>query len=439
MARQNGADAAPAEPGASLASWLAYIETLHPRSIEMGLARVREVHARLGLALDMPVVVVGGTNGKGSTCAFLESILRAAGYRVGLYTSPHLTRYNERIRIDGLPVDDAPLVDAFRRVEAARVAAPTPTTLTYFEFGTLAALVLFAQARPDVLVLEVGLGGRLDAVNIVDADVAVVTTVDLDHQDYLGSTRDAIAVEKAGIFRAGRPAVCGEADPPPALLAEAARIGAVLYRIGHEFGYRDEGRQWRYRGPGGARFGLPIPALRGRHQLANASTALAALDLLAPRVVVDGGAVRAGLLEVTLSARFQVLPGRPTIVLDVAHNPHAAHALAATLGDMGYHPRTLAVFGMLADKDIRGVVAALRARIDRWHVAGLPGPRGTDAAAIVAHLAAAGVPGEAIAAHASIRDALAAARAEAAEADRIVVFGSFLTVADALAALGRTA
>jgi dihydrofolate synthase/folylpolyglutamate synthase len=424
-------------PADDVPGWLAYLETLHPRAIELGLGRVREVHARLGLVLAMPIVVVGGTNGKGSTCAFLEAILRAAGYHVGLYTSPHLSRYNERVRLDGVPVDDAALLRAFGQVEAARRAATPPTPLTSFEFGTLAALVLFAEGRPDVLVLEVGLGGRLDAVNVVDADVAVVTTVDLDHQDYLGGTREAIAVEKAGIFRPGRPAVCGDADPPASLVAEAARIGARLYRIGEAFGYRDEGRQWRYHGPGGERYALPIPALRGRHQLANAATAMAALDLTAPRVVVDAGAVRTGLLQVELPARFQVLPGRPTIVLDVAHNPHAARALAATLGDMGYHPRTLAVFGMLADKDVRGVIEALRPRVDRWHAAGLPGPRGADAQSMVAHLAAGGVAREAIVAHADIAQALAAARAEANDADRIVVFGSFLTVAAALAALGR--
>jgi dihydrofolate synthase/folylpolyglutamate synthase len=421
----------------TLDGWLAYLETLHPKAIEMGLDRVRAVYARLGLAIAMPVVVVGGTNGKGSTCAFLEAILRAAGYRVGLYTSPHLARYNERVRIDARPVDDAALVAAFTRVETARAAAVPPTPLTYFEFGTLAALVLFAQARLDALVLEVGLGGRLDAVNIVDADVAVVTTVDLDHQDYLGSTRDMIGTEKAGIFRPGRPAVCGDPDPPAALVAQAQRIGAVLYRLGHEYGYREEGRQWRYRGPGGERYGLPIPGLRGRHQLANAATALAALDLLSTRLAVNAGAVRAGLLDVTLPGRFQVLPGRPSIVLDVAHNPHAARSLAATLGEMGYHPRTLAVFGMLADKDIAGVAEALRTRIDRWHVAGLPGPRGTSAAAIAARLVAAGVARAAIVEHETIAQALAAARAEVGDADRIAVFGSFLTVAAALAALGR--
>jgi dihydrofolate synthase / folylpolyglutamate synthase len=421
----------------TLAEWLAYLETLHPRAIAMGLARVRAVHQRLGLALDLPVIVVAGTNGKGSTCAFLDAILRAAGYRVGLYTSPHLARYNERVRIDGQPASDTALMSAFAAVERARVDATAPTPLTYFEFGTLAALLLFAQQPLDVLVLEVGLGGRLDAVNLVDADVAIISTVDLDHQDFLGDTREAIGAEKAGILRAGRPAVYGERDPPSSVLAAAARLGAPLLRLGHEFGYADEGVQWRYRGPGGDRYGLPMPALRGRYQLANASTAIAALGLLAQRLPLDAGALRTGLTSVILPGRFQVLPGRPTIVLDVAHNPQAARSLAATLADMGFHPRTLAVFGMLADKDIASVVDALRPRVDRWLVASLPAPRGASASALAAHLRARGVADDAIVECTSIADALTRAQSEAVDADRIVVFGSFLTVAAALAALQR--
>jgi dihydrofolate synthase/folylpolyglutamate synthase len=431
------------EPGAaartlaSLADWLAYLETLHPRSIEMGLARVREVFGRLDLRLDAPVVVVGGTNGKGSTCAFLEAMLSAAGYRVGLYTSPHLTRYNERVRIAGGFAGDDALIDAFATVERARTAVQPATPLTYFEFGTLAALVLFGASRLDVLVLEVGLGGRLDAVNLIDADVAVVTSIDLDHQDYLGDTREAIGAEKAGIFRHGKPAICGDADPPGSLVSRAAEVGAPLYRLGDQFGYAAEGRQWRYRGPGGERFGLPVPALRGTYQFANAACALTALDLLRARLPVDAGAVRAGLVGVTLPGRFQVLPGRPTMVLDVAHNPHAARALAATLGEMGYHARTLAVFGMLRDKDIDGVIDAVMPRVDRWRVASLPGPRGTAAHALAAHLRARGVAREAIAEFPDVQSALAAARGEAGDTDRIVAFGSFLTVAAALAAVSR--
>jgi dihydrofolate synthase/folylpolyglutamate synthase len=415
----------------TLAGWLAYLETLHPKSIAMGLDRVAAVRARLAATLACPVITVTGTNGKGSTCALLEAMLRAAGYRTALYTSPHLVRYNERVRIGGEPLSDAALIAAFDAIEDVR----GDIALTYFEYGTLAALWAFARASLDVAILEVGLGGRLDAVNVVDADVAVVTSVDLDHMDYLGPTREDIGREKAGIFRPGRPVVCGEQDPPAAMIACAAAIDAPVVRIGRDFDCVAGAGQWDYRGPGGARRALPWPALRGRYQLANAATALAALDLLRPRLPVSMGAVRDGLVTVELSGRFQVLPGRPAIVLDVAHNPHAAHALGETLGAMGGFPATHAVFGMLADKDIAGVAAAVRARIDRWFVAPLPPPRGAGAATVRDALVAAGVAADAIRCCDDIAAALASARGEAHEADRIVVFGSFLTVAAALAAL----
>jgi len=416
-----------------LAGWLAYLETLHPKAIEMGLGRVRDVQARMSAPLACPVVTVAGTNGKGSTCALLDAMLRAAGYRVGLYTSPHLLRYNERVRVDGLEADDDALLEAFGAVEDARTAGAA-VPLTYFEFGTLAALWLFSRARLDALILEVGLGGRLDAVNAVEPDVAIVTSVDLDHQDYLGPTREAIGREKAGVFRAGRPAICGDAHPPTALVAHARAIGAPLYVAGEAFAGMADGAQWRYRGPGGERFGLPVPALRGRHQVGNAAIALAALDLLRDRLPVSAGAIRAALVSVELPGRFQVLAGRPTTVLDVAHNPHAARVLAAALSDMGFHPQTHAVFGMLADKDIRGVIDAVRPRVDDWYVATLPSPRGAAAERVVAELRAAGVADSAIRVFDAVAPAYAAARVAAAETDRIVVFGSFLTVAAALAA-----
>ncbi|MET0733707.1 MAG: bifunctional tetrahydrofolate synthase/dihydrofolate synthase [Casimicrobiaceae bacterium] len=416
-----------------LPGWLLYLETLHPKAIEMGLSRVRDVRARLDAPVGCPTIAVAGTNGKGSTCALLEAMLRHAGYRVGLYTSPHLLRYNERVRVAGDDASDAALVAAFNAVEDARTAGPA-VPLTYFEFGTLAALWMFARARLDVQVLEVGLGGRLDAVNIVDADVAIVTSIDLDHQDYLGPTREAIGREKAGILRAGHPAICGDRYPPQSLIDHAREIGAPLYRAGAQFDAVGEGTQWRYRGPAGERFGLPMPALRGRHQLDNAAMALAALDLLRDRLPVSGGAVREALVGVELAGRFQVLPGRPTVVLDVAHNPHAARVLAAALGEMGFHPETHAVFGMLADKDIRGVIDAVRTRVDRWHVAALPGPRGASAATVIAQLHAAGVTDATIRSYDSIDAAYRGARGAVGEADRIVTFGSFLTVAAALAA-----
>lgn len=423
----------PSRP-ASLTGWLAYLETLHPKSIALGLDRVRAVHARMNASLECPVLTVTGTNGKGSTSTMLSSILEHAGFCAGLYTSPHLVRYNERVRINGAEATDDALIEALNVVEDARLAVAAPIPLTYFEFGTLAALWLFARAKLDVVILEVGLGGRLDAVNIVDADVAVVTSVDLDHADYLGPTREDVGREKAGIFRAGRSAVCGDPDPPASLIDHARDIGAKLVRIGRDYGYLVEPGQWRYWGPAGERYGLPHPALRGTYQLSNAATALTALDLLRERLPVSGGAIRSGLLEVELPGRFQVLAGRPTVVLDVAHNPHAARALAATADTMGYFPQTLAVFGIFADKDVDQVIAAMRREVTRWFIATLPGPRGAASRDVAQRLIAAGVAADAIEIYDEVSDAWRAARDAATEADRIIVFGSFLTVAAALAA-----
>ena len=413
----------------SLAAWLAYLETLHPKAISLGLERVRAVHDRLALAPACPIVTVTGTNGKGSTSAFVERMLSAGGYRVGLYTSPHLLRYNERVRIAGAEATDAELTAAFAAVEAVRQDIP----LTYFEFGTLAALWLFARVQTDALVLEVGLGGRLDAVNIVDADVAVVTTIAIDHTDYLGLTREDIGREKAGIFRTGRVAVCADPDPPTALVDHARAIGAVLLRIGVDFGFVAGEMQWRYFGPGGARHGLPYPALRGVYQLANAAAALTALDALRAQLPVDMGAVRDALVSIELPGRFQVLPGRPVTVLDVAHNVQAARALADTVAAMGFHPQTLAVFGIMADKDVDAVIAALKPRVDQWLVATLPPPRGATAMLLRQRLEQAGIAPDAIRTFDDAGAAYRAAREIAAEADRIIVFGSFLTVAAALA------
>jgi dihydrofolate synthase / folylpolyglutamate synthase len=436
----------------TLAAWLAFIETLHPKAIAMGLDRVGAVARRMSIRIECAVVTVAGTNGKGSTCAMLEAIYRRAGFRTGLYTSPHLLRFNERVRIDSAEASDAALVAAFEAVEAARAPHPSPlpargarepsvseagegaTPLTYFEFSTLAALLLFAKARLDVLILEVGLGGRLDAVNVIDPDVAVVTSIDIDHVDYLGTTRETIGREKAGILRPAKRAVCGEPNPPQSLLDHAAAIGAPLWRAGRDFRYAAESAQWRYEGPGGARYGLPFPALRGAYQLGNAATALATIDALRERLPVSAGAVREGLVHVELAGRFQVLPGRPVVVLDVAHNPHAARALAEALATMGYFPRTLGVFGMLSDKDIEAVARALAPRIDAWYVAPLPGPRGASAARIEGALAASGVAQRAIRTFDDIGRAFDAARGDANETDRIAAFGSFLTVAAALAA-----
>src|SRR6185436_12689602 len=355
-------------------------------------------------------------------------------YRVGLYTSPHLLRYNERVRIGGREADDAALCDAFEAVEQARGRI----ALTYFEYGTLAAGWLFARERLDAVVLEVGLGGRLDAVNVFDPDCAVLTSVAIDHVEYLGDTRESIGREKAGIFRAGRPVVVADADPPASVLEAARQLGAQLLLIGRDFGYVPQGTQWSYWGPGGKRHGLAHPALRGPLQLRNASTSLAALDALRERLPVAMHDVRRGLAEVALPGRFQVLPGRPQIVLDVAHNPEAAAVLAENLATSGYARETIAVFGMLRDKDVAGVVRAVAQTITRWHLATTAGPRGTPAAELARIAREAGATGS-MSLHEDVADALRAAQGEAAENDKVIVFGSFLTVAAAMAQLGSRA
>ncbi|HEX6632418.1 MAG TPA: bifunctional tetrahydrofolate synthase/dihydrofolate synthase, partial [Usitatibacter sp.] len=369
----------------------------------------------------------GGTNGKGSTCAMLERILLEAGYRVGAYTSPHILEYNERVRLQGEDADDATLVRSFERVEAARGSTP----LTYFEFGTLAALAVFDEAKLDAMVLEVGLGGRLDAVNVVDADAAIVASVDIDHVDWLGGDRESIGFEKAGIFRSGRPAIFGSADPPRRLVEHAVSIGADLQLPGRDFRVESHPGQWDFVGRRGAKHALPVPALRGRWQLDNAAAALAALDELAARLPVSLGEVKRGLATVRLAGRLQTLPGRPPIVLDVAHNPHAARALSDALGEMAFAESTLAVFAMLADKDIAGVVDAVRGRIDRWYVAAAEAERAAPAAR-VAEILARHDAGKPVRAFATVDAALCAARGDAGPNDRIVVFGSFTTVAEAL-------
>ena len=400
------------------------MERLHPREIELGLARVRSVATRLGLAqVPFPLCTVGGTNGKGSTVAMLSAMLSAAGYRVGSYSSPHLIDYNERVALDGVAASDDALCAAFARVEAAR----GEVALTYFEYGTLAAMVLFVDAKVDIAVLEVGLGGRLDAVNVWDADVAIVTSIGLDHTDWLGPTREHIGREKAGIFRADRPAICGDPAPPASLAQTATEIGARFYRIGVDFKVEPAPEGWRWRFGAEQRGALPYPALRGDYQLYNAACALTALACLAPRVSVSQAAVRAGLVNVSLPGRFQTLPGTPRVVLDVAHNAEAATALAATLRAQPNAGRTFAVVGMLQDKPIEAVLRTLAPLMHAWFVADLPTPRAAGKEVLQTTLrridAAASVH-----AFADVAQAYAAARAHAQADDRIVVFGSFFTV-----------
>jgi dihydrofolate synthase/folylpolyglutamate synthase len=401
----------------TLADWLAFIERQHPQAIALGLERVEEVFGRMNVRLQCPVVTVGGTNGKGSTCAMLESILRAGGYRTGLYTSPHLVRYNERVRVGGIELEDNPLCEAFAAVEEARRGVP----LTYFEFGTLAAFWAFEQEKIEAAVLEVGLGGRLDAVNLIDADCAVLTSVGIDHVEYLGADRESIGREKAGIFRPGRPAVVADPDPPQSVLQAA---GNKLF-LGKHFGFTAEKTQWTYWGPRGQRAGLAHPALRGQVQLRNAAAALCALDTLELALAMQD--VRRGLAEVVLPGRFQALPGRPQVILDVAHNVEAARMLAENLAVSGFAAETIAVCGMLRDKDIAGVLRELAPRVTRWHLASLPGPRGASAEELQQKLE------QPAAKYDSPKGAFAAALERAGEGDKIVVFGSFLTVGEVMA------
>lgn len=383
----------------------------------------------MGLRPGFPVFTVAGTNGKGSTCALLGAMLRAAGYRVGGYCSPHLLRYNERVRVDGEEASDADLVAGFAAIEAARGEEP----LTYFEFATLAAMWHFMRAGVDCAVLEVGLGGRLDAVNVWDADCAIVTSIGLDHTEYLGDTREAIAQEKAGVYRSGRPAVCVDPDPPATLLACAAATGARMLCIGRDFRYLRQERQWAFEGPGLRLSGLPMPALVGEHQVQNAAGAIAALAAMRERLPVPAGAMREGLMNVSLAGRFQVLPGRPMVILDVAHNAHAARILARNLRAIPPAGRTHAIFSILADKDAAATVAELGDLIDTWWVVGLPGPRGRTAEALAAEVAQVGrgrveVATTPAAAWRQVRGLLG-------DDDKVIVFGSFLTVAEVLSEL----
>ena len=415
----------------TLDDWLAWMETLHPREIELGLERVRVVAERMGLVSPpFTVVTVGGTNGKGSTVAMLERILYAAGYRVGAYSSPHLNDYNERVRVGARDASDDELIAAFVAVDAARADTP----LTYFEFGTLAAAELFRRHGVEIAVLEVGLGGRLDAVNLWDAEVAIVASIGTDHKDWLGPDREAIGREKAGIYRAGRCAICGDRDPPRSLLEYAGAIQARLLRLGRDFDVAPGDSGWTWRMGSRLHAGLPHPSMRGDFQLDNAACVLMALDCLAMRFPVSTGAIREGLTQAVLRGRFQTLPGRPLRVLDVAHNVEAAQVLARTLRAQTVAGRTLAVCAMLRDKPIVDVVAQLAPLVSAWHVAGLEGARAASAADMQAALAAVGVQ-QPVHAYPDVAAAYRAALAEAGEDDRVVVFGSFHTVGAILRAL----
>lgn len=435
-------------PQQDLAAWLRHIEQLHPKAIAMGLERVRQVIARLSLKPNFKIITVAGTNGKGSTCAMLAEIYKQAGYQVGCYTSPHLLRYNERVRINGVEASDQALCAAFAAIEQARQGGVDneEIALTYFEVGTLAAVWHFVQANIDIAVLEIGLGGRLDAVNAFDPDCAVVTSVDLDHQEFLGDTRELIGGEKAGVYRAGTPAICGDLNPPQSLKAYAHKVGAHFMQIRHEFDCMAIADSWQYQVNGVARYSLPLPALEGDYQLMNASCAIAAVECLQNALPVNAEAIANAMREVSLAGRFQTVSASPWLILDVAHNPHAAEALAKNLktnrvhsqGNVAAKPgKTIAVFAMLADKDIQGVVNAVKDEIDFWYIAAIQHARAASVDMLMEAVLAA-VPQAKIKRFESAADACRQARLDievcidSNENDKIIAFGSFFTVSDVM-------
>ena len=469
----------------TLPDWLAHCARLHPKTMDLSLERTVEVARRLGIAFAVPVITVAGTNGKGSTCAMIESIARHAGYRTGLYQKPELVHFEERCRIGGEPVAAEALLPHFAAVEAARgeialtqfefstlaaaallphfvaveqarlspqaQASPPPEgaspawggpalageiALTQFEFSTLAIARLLSLAALDLVILEVGLGGRFDSVNAFDTDCAVITSIALDHMEYLGNDREAIGLEKAQIMRPGKPAVVSDPLPPASVVAHAEAVGADLWLVGRDFNHRGDRQQWAWSGRGRRYHALSYPALRGANQLLNAAGAIAALEALRDRLPISAQAIRNGLAMVELPGRFQIVPGQPALVLDVAHNPQAVAALAVNLDAMGFFPRTHAVFGAMRDKDIPELLAKMAPLVDVWHCCDLPTPRAATAAELAAQVQAALAGGRGapvtVHTHPSPADALRQAAAAADPADRIVVFGSFYTVGGVL-------
>ena len=414
---------------ATLQQWLSWQESLHPSEIDLGLDRVAEVLRRMQLGEPaFTIISVAGTNGKGSCVAMLDAIYRAAGYRVGVYTSPHIKHYNERIVIAGEEVSDTDLCEVFEQIDQCR----GDISLTYFEFGTLAAIALFQRANLDVAILEVGLGGRLDAVNILDADIALISSIDLDHQDWLGDTREQIALEKAGIARSHHPVVCGDVDPPESILTYLEKLDAPLYLINRDYHYARDGQgTWHWRTAQRNRASLPAPSLRGEVQLLNASTVLMAVQLLEQQLPVQQTAIRQGLVSTVLPARFQVLPGDIPVIIDVAHNPQGARALAATLQQWPCSGATHAVFGVLKDKDVAGIINAMQPVVDSWYVAGLQVSRAMPVDEVLNTLAQAGNC-QSVSSHDSVKMAKDAALSAARAGDRVVVFGSFYVVSEVL-------
>ena len=419
----------------SLSEWLDHCLRLHPKEIDMTLARTARLRDALGLQFKVPVVMVAGTNGKGSTCAMIEMIALQAGYRVGLYIKPHFVHFEERCRVNGASVSAESLLPHFEAVEAARGAV----VLTFFEFTSLVIMRRLAEEPLDLVILEVGLGGRLDAVNVIDADCSVITSIDIDHVEYLGPDRESIGLEKAHIMRTGKPTVLSDPMPPQSIIDHATEIGADLRLIGRDFSYSGDRQQWNWTGHQRRFSALAYPALRGANQLLNASAALAVFETLFERLPVSAQAVRNGLAMVDLPGRFQIVPGQPALVLDVAHNPHAVAALASNLDQMGFFPCTHAVFGVMADKDIASIFRLMAPLVDHWFFTDLSIARAATGAqleqqfrTLQAHDALKAPAGVQVACHADPMSALAAAAAIAAPADRILVFGSFHTVGGVL-------
>ncbi len=432
----------------TLTEWLRYIEQLHPKAIAMGLERIKLVIKRLELKPEFKIITVAGTNGKGSTSAMLAEIYKQAGYRTGCYTSPHLLRYNERVRINGTEVSDDDLCQAFAAVENARLGHSEneqEIALTYFEIGTLAAVWHFVQAGIDVAILEIGLGGRLDAVNAFDPDCAIVTSIDLDHQEFLGNTRESVGAEKSGVYRAGVPAICGDLAPPKSLISHAHDIGADLQCIGQKFNYQVTGAEWHYLANHKLVHTLPQPALEGSYQFMNASCAVAAVESLQPVLPVASQAIALAMNEVRLAGRFQTVLKSPWVILDVAHNPHAAQALAKNLKAHRFRSgqasanrgKTIAVFAMLADKDIHGVIDAVKEEIDFWYIAGIDHIRSMPVDALFKVLLEV-LPHAKIKVFNDVADACKQARIDTEvcidrnENDKIIVFGSFFTVSNVM-------
>ena len=413
----------------NLQEWLTHCERLHPQNIDMGLERVAAVAKKMGLQFGCPVITVAGTNGKGSTCAMLECILREAGYRTGMFTSPHLVFFEERCKLNGQAASASVLTEHFAKVEAMR----GDISLTYFEFTALAIFSCLASASLDVVILEVGLGGRLDAVNVIDTDCAIITSIDLDHTEWLGNDRESIGREKAGIMRGGKPVIISDPHPPASLAQHAATVGAMVWQSGSDFHFSGDQQQWRWYGEGRTWAGLAYPALRGVNQLVNAAGVLAALHAMKDHLPVTAQAIRLGLSRVEWSGRFQMLPGQPAVVLDVAHNPHSVAALAHNLDAMGYFAVTRAVMGAMADKDLQAMVQRLQPLVEHWYFCDLPSPRAATAKQLQS-LWQAGAPrlGQSAQTFADPVVATAQAMADADPTDRILVFGSFLTVGGVL-------